>query len=250
MDEVLPTRYHLHIPHDPRDTSEISLAEEDIHPFEKQIIAIHNLMRLKNQLPGLDPIRRAGEEVDGMFFNQIFPETIPESIQNRLPSYGERRVLAVESVLCEMGILSRDELASAQHTPQDPQRQEPAPTVNSSAMAPSTTSPSDGYQPTIDLETFKAPQFQPGEQVRVISEAKPGHIRTPIYLLGKPGVIIRLQGLFLNPEDIAHYHSTVYMLPLYLVEFKLQDVWEGHSRHCNPNDTIRVEIYEPWLSKA
>lgn len=239
MDELLPQNYHLQIPHERFDQAPVSQAEKVIDHFEKRIVALHNLMLAKQQMPSLDPIRRAAEEVDGIFAQKQFPDTVPELLYERLPAYGERRVLAVETVLCELGSLTRTELDQA---------------LRDEAQIPVAVEPkaiTDPYQPQIDDQTFQTAKFKVGDRVQVTSQAKSGHIRTPVYLLGKRGVIANVQGYFLNPEDIAHYKSTVLKLPLYLVEFELQEVWaktdSSQPIQSNPKDKICVEIYEHWL---
>ena len=64
MQDVPPKDYHQPIPHDQNDRSSLSLAEQEVAFFEKQITSIHNLMRGKNQLPSFDAVRRAAEEMD------------------------------------------------------------------------------------------------------------------------------------------------------------------------------------------
>ncbi len=91
--------------------------------------------------------------------------------------------------------------------------------------------------------------FSPGAAVRVRDdwpEARgPVHIRTPHYLRGKPGKVVRLLGAFPNPEDIA-FARPAPVLPLYHVAFAQDALWpDGRAA-----DTLLVEIYEPWLEAA
>ncbi|MEL7227993.1 MAG: SH3-like domain-containing protein [Cyanobacteria bacterium J06576_12] len=67
-------------------------------------------------------------------------------------------------------------------------------------------------------------------------------------MLGKAGKIVNFQGMFRNPEDVAHFKPTVLQLPLYLVEFEFVTVWGKACPARCMGDTIRAEIYEPWLS--
>jgi nitrile hydratase len=43
-------------------------------------------------------------------------------------------------------------------------------------------------------------RFKPGDHVRVRSEDKPGHVRTPGYVRGKAGLVESVLGEFRNPE--------------------------------------------------
>jgi nitrile hydratase len=230
--------YHQHIPHNPDSTETICTAEEIIGFFEKHITSIHNLMRAKNQLPSFDSIRRAAEEVDGRFAAKYFAPDIPTFLRDRLPAYGERRILAVETVLCELNYLTREELRQAF---------EPAENLAEIPKTPKAT-PDNPYTPDIDHETYREARYQIGDLVQVRDQVQPGHIRTPVYLFGKKGRITHLQGFFLNPEDLAHFKPTVFRLPLYLVEFDMLEIWGDRCPPRSQNDKLRVEIYEHWLT--
>lgn len=95
MPALPPKKYHCYIPHNAYDTRPINPLEKDIKFFEKHINSLHSLMIQKGQLPSMDPIRRAAEEVDGMFATQNLPANMPEFLLGREPEYSERRVLAV-----------------------------------------------------------------------------------------------------------------------------------------------------------
>ncbi len=47
-------------------------------------------------------------------------------------------------------------------------------------------------------------RFSAGEKVRVRADTPPGHIRTPVYIRGKCGVVRRIFGDFPNPEGLAY----------------------------------------------
>jgi len=85
-----------------------------------------------------------------------------------------------------------------------------------------------------------------GQKVRVKLEwpelRGPCHIRTPHYLRGEQGMVVRHLGDYPNPEDLA-FARPAEPRPLYHVAFDLSGVWhEGQSR-----DELLVEIYEHWL---
>ena len=46
-------------------------------------------------------------------------------------------------------------------------------------------------------------RFSEGDRVRVREDFPPGHIRTPIYLRGRQGIVERYFGTFGNPEVLA-----------------------------------------------
>jgi len=90
-----------------------------------------------------------------------------------------------------------------------------------------------------------SPRFAPGDRVRVAEREVAGHVRTPLYIRGKPGVIERICGAFRNPEQLAYGEWDGPAVPLYRVRFQLGDVWPSAEA---TRDTLDVEIYEHWLS--
>lgn len=86
----------------------------------------------------------------------------------------------------------------------------------------------------------------PGTRVRVRDDwpetRGPAHVRTPHYVRGMTGAVIRRLGEFPNPEDLA-FARPAPLLPLYHVAFAQPSVWEEGQA----GDELLVEIYEPWL---
>ena len=88
--------------------------------------------------------------------------------------------------------------------------------------------------------------FSPGARVRVKNDwpetRGPCHIRTPWYLRGERGTVVRHLGDFANPEDLAFARPAA-KLPLYHVRFDQPSLWhEGHA-----GDEVVVEIFSTWL---
>ena len=86
----------------------------------------------------------------------------------------------------------------------------------------------------------------PGALVRVKDdwpEARgPVHIRTPHYLRGMPGRVVRQLGAYPNPEDLAFSRPAATRV-LYHVAFDQPAIWqEGQG-----GDELLVELYEHWL---
>ena len=88
-------------------------------------------------------------------------------------------------------------------------------------------------------------KLAPGTSVKVRDdwpEARgPTHIRTPHYLRGRHGIVVRHLGDFADPEDLAFARPAA-RLPLYHVVFKPDDIWPGGG----PAELL-VEVFEPWL---
>ena len=88
--------------------------------------------------------------------------------------------------------------------------------------------------------------LSPGQKIRVKLDwpetRGPCHIRTPHYLRGELGTVMRHLGDYPNPEDLA-FARPAPLRPLYHVAFDLSGVWhEGSGR-----DELLVELYEHWL---
>lgn len=81
-------------------------------------------------------------------------------------------------------------------------------------------------------------RFREGELVRVLEEVADGNPRTPRYLRGWTGRIVRRHGIVENPLD----HHDPYP-PLYSVLFDLPD---ARLRH----DQVLADLHEEWLVTA
>ena len=88
-------------------------------------------------------------------------------------------------------------------------------------------------------------RFRPGERVRVRSEDRPGHVRTPGYVRGRTGRVESVLGEFRNPESLAYGESGLPERPLYKVSFRQVDLWEEYPGRAD--DELRMDIYEHWL---
>ena len=91
-------------------------------------------------------------------------------------------------------------------------------------------------------------ELAPGTRVRVKDSwpeaAGPAHIRTPHYVRGETGIVVRHLGNFPNPEDIA-FARPAPARALYHVSFPLRQLWPDAS-----GDELVVEIYDHWLEPA
>ena len=84
-------------------------------------------------------------------------------------------------------------------------------------------------------------------RVRVDGKVRPGHIRTPLYLLGKRGRIFALQGAYQHAERLA-YNDFGPRVPLYLVAFDATEIWGEQVPQAERGHSVLVEIYEDWLT--
>ena len=90
--------------------------------------------------------------------------------------------------------------------------------------------------------------FAPGAAVRVRDDwpetRGPVHIRTPHYLRGHEGRVVRCLGRFRNPEDLA-FARPAEERALYHVAFAPRMIWPDADA-----DELVVEIFEHWLEAA
>ncbi len=90
--------------------------------------------------------------------------------------------------------------------------------------------------------------FAPGQTVRVKDawpeQDGPVHIRTPHYVRGVLGEVVRRLGDFPNPEDLA-FGRPADRRPLYHVRFAKGAIWP----EARPDDTLLVEIFGHWLEQ-
>jgi hypothetical protein len=90
--------------------------------------------------------------------------------------------------------------------------------------------------------------FAAGDPVRVKDEwpkaIGPVHIRTPHYVRGVVGEVVRHLGDFANPEDLA-FARPAELRPLYHVCFRKGAIWP----EAKPDDELLIEIYGHWLER-
>jgi nitrile hydratase subunit beta len=80
-------------------------------------------------------------------------------------------------------------------------------------------------------------RFEIGDPVRARAAKPTGHCRTPFYLRGKRGVVVRRLGEFPNPEELVYHRPGLPAQLLYQVEFAYDELWGsrlGRPRytHC------------------
>ncbi len=89
-------------------------------------------------------------------------------------------------------------------------------------------------------------KFVPGESVRIRDDYPPGHIRTPVYLRGKRGVVTRYFGDFANAE-VEAYGRRGPRKGVYGVLFCAGDLWGDYKGPAH--DVVEADLYEHWLEK-
>jgi len=88
--------------------------------------------------------------------------------------------------------------------------------------------------------------FRVGDQVRVSYRSHDGHHRTPGYLKGMRGTVLRVHATFTDPETRAYGESGLPERRLYLVDFAAREVWYPNA----VDGRIFADVFEHWLEEA
>lgn len=136
-------------------------------------------------------------------------------------SYYERWLTALETLMVEKGVLSREELAAGR------------------AMAPAPELPP---RPAPDRPPLE-PRFRPGDAVVTRNRHPHGHTRMPRYVRGRRGVVRSVHGPFLLPDTNARRAGRDWQ-PVYAVEFSAAELWGEDGR---AGDAVCVDLWESYL---
>ena len=90
--------------------------------------------------------------------------------------------------------------------------------------------------------------FRAGDAVTVRSSEVDHHHRTPWFVKGKSGKVLRVHGAFLNPESRAHGGDGLPRRRLFQVEFQQRDLW-GPRYRGSADDVLLVDLFEHWLER-
>jgi nitrile hydratase len=136
--------------------------------------------------------------------------------------YYEHWLTATASGLIEGGVITQEELDDRLGAPYPVARPVRAPRLDDPG-------PSRGVH-----------RYRVGEDVRVREWHPLGHTRAPRYVQGKPGVVVRLDGVFSLP-DVEYHCDRQRTEPTYSVRFEAVDLWGS------PGDPVHVDLWESYL---
>ena len=136
--------------------------------------------------------------------------------------YYEHWLTATATGLLEGGLVTQDELDDRLGSPFAIARPMRAPRI-------------DNPGPSVEVHRFAV-----GDAVRMREWHPLGHTRAPRYVQGKPGVIVRLDGVFSVP-DVEYHCDRQRMEPTYSVRFEAVDLWGS------PGDPVHVDLWESYL---
>lgn len=90
------------------------------------------------------------------------------------------------------------------------------------------------------------PRFQPGDRVRALNLNPTGHTRLPRYVRGRVGVVELHHGAHVLPDSHAHGKGED-PRHLYNVRFDARELWGPDAL---ANDSVRLDLWEPYLERA
>ncbi len=141
-------------------------------------------------------------------------------------SYYEKWLDAVQTLLIEKGVVTRDELAARGAEPASPAQE-----ANRIAGAPAPS-----------RKRARA-RFREGERVRARNLNPHGHTRLPRYVRGRRGVIRRDWGVYVFADSNAH-GAGKNPQHVYSVEFAARELWGSEAP---ARDVVRIDLWEDYL---
>ena len=147
-------------------------------------------------------------------------------------SYYERWLAAVETLLVEHGVATREELIAKQDAAIDP-------ALIANAVA------TRGPPRVKDKPGSKPPRarFAKGARVRARNLNPSGHTRIPRYVRGKAGVIARDWGVFAFPDTNAH-RAGAKPQHCYSVAFDARELW---GKPASSRERLYIDLWEDYL---
>lgn len=155
-------------------------------------------------------------------------------------AYYERWFVRLERLCREKGLTSAEDLKAlwaGQDIPADPQAKPVTPDDIRNILAKGRS---------YDRHLDKPALFSVGDTVRAKNMNPKGHTRLPRYARGKIGVVIAEHGGQIFPDTNATF-SGEGPERLYTVRFMATELW---GLEVNPNDTVCLDLWEPYLDTA
>ncbi len=147
-------------------------------------------------------------------------------------SYYERWLAAVETLLVEYRVVTREELLAKQDPSSDP-------ALIANAIV------ARGPVPVKEKTGAKPPRarYAKGDRVRARNLNPAGHTRLPRYVRGKAGVIVRDWGIFVFPDTNAH-HAGTKPQHCYSVSFDARELW---GKSASSHERLYIDLWEDYL---
>jgi len=164
-------------------------------------------------------------------------ELVPPAEYLRL-SYYERQFVAFLEMLANSGLVTRAELDSGKPAEGSP-KAIPALTPEKAAVLVAKGVPASRDVPA-------TARFKAGDRVRARNMHPVGHTRLPRYARGKLGVIDRDHGVFVFPDNNAHFLGEKPQ-HVYSVRFAARELW---GQQASPRDSVYIDMWDDYLDPA
>ena len=159
-------------------------------------------------------------------------------------SYYEHWLTAMETLLSEKGIISKEELeARVKQVKEHPEVMANFPASNSPSQLAGRVEKIVREGGSTKRETGQAPRFKPGDKIAARNIHPSGHTRLPRYIRGKRGAIEKVHGSFILPDTNAHGRGKN-PEPVYAVRFDAREVW---GEQAAVRDSIYLDLWESYL---
>jgi nitrile hydratase len=200
--------------------------------WEKDVFAIRTAT-LGQGLYNLDEFRHAIERMHWTHYLES--------------SYYEHWLAAMETLLSEKGIISKEELeARVKQVKEHPEIMANVPASNGSSQLAGRLEKMLRQGGSTRREIATASRFKPGDKVVGRNIHPSGHTRSPRYIRGKRGTIEKAHGAFILPDTNAHGRGEN-PEPVYTVRFDAREVW---GEQAAVGDSIYLDLWESYLEPA
>ena len=153
-------------------------------------------------------------------------------------TYYEKWLHAVESLLVEKGVATREEIASGHAAA-------PAPPKATGSLGGGGVESFDDSAVKLRFDKSFKPGFKAGDRVVARNLNPEHHTRLPRYAHGKRGVIRYDQGVFVFPDTHAHGQGSKPQ-HVYTVVFEAQELW---GPDCNERAPVYLDCWEDYLER-
>lgn len=153
-------------------------------------------------------------------------------------SYFERWLHTTEALLVQKKVISEADLAAGR-----------AVAIESGRKPTITPKEADSILligASTRMKEGAAPRFRAGDAVRARNINPEHHTRLPRYVRGKPGIVVKDNGIFSLPDSNSQGLGGKPQ-HVYAVRFRAADLW-GES--ASPRDTLQLEMFDDYLEPA
>ena len=192
-------------------------------PWEGLVFA-YTLATLGAGYCSVDELRRS---------NELMPP--PDYLAAR---YYEKWLFALESILEEKNVLTREEIASGRSLRDDGASLPPLP-ADKARFAMTNPMPA---QLKIDVP----PRFKPGDEIVARNITPRHHTRLPRYVRGRRGSVELDHGVFKLPDSNAHSQPERPQ-HVYSVRFEARELW---GKEAPAGDSLYIDLFDDYLERA